>query len=602
MSEAQIRELFGYVEVDTYVPGSVETLAPQQQAAFHTSGSPNPLASSQQSPTPLSNQSGFAVPPLRSPTQLNSESATSAAKTNSELIAERFPSWFNKPMVKIKPKVTPGYVVKELRPIWGTRFNGQGDIINYLARPQVPVPRIIVIEEYTTVSYLGNYGAGRAVKTFSLLPGEKTTISVRTYKDKITTVESSKNVIDSLSASSATELDTLIQREQGNMSSSSDSSSGSGSSYSTTTDSQNSSKSFGISGGLNLGFVSVGGGYGKSISDVSTSSGGMSSTYDYNHTGVRQSNINALDSAMQKHVQQSNSQRTIDVNTTTSDTAQSGEEDVTVRELKNVNLNNTLNFVFRQLLQEYTTITYLSNLKFAYTNGYPESFTMVDLNNLPNMLMDIIDTTDPTTMPNVLCKLLNPYCSVMNWEDDFKQFVEKVTVPFANCLQLGGNCSTQGTETLYRINKACIDTYNVSPLDLSFNGVILSVKKQTLQTSSVYADALLGRGDALDCFNQKAQNSENIASYINNIVAMQRLEDSMQTTTNNQAFADQQIAMGAKQIEVTTQQMDVINGLSAVNDKATLYKKVFGECCDVPQSCCGGGCGCDCADKDSGTP
>jgi len=38
--------------------------------------------------------------------------------------------------------------------------------------------------------------------------------------------------------------------------------------------------------------------------------------------------------------------------------------------------------------------------------------------------------------------------------------------------------------------------------------------------------------------------------------------------------------------------MDVINHLPAETDKATLYKKVFGDCCDVPQSCCGG-CGCD---------
>ena len=304
---------------------------------------------------------------------------------------------------------------------------------------------------------------------------------------------------------------------------------------------------------------------------------------------------------MQKHIQQSNSQRTIDINTSTSDTARSGEENVTIRELENVNLNNTLNFVFRQLLQEYTTITYLSNLKFVYTNGYPESYTMVDLCNLPNMLLDIIDTTLPETMNNVLCKLLNPYCNVMNWEDDFKQFVEKVTIPYANCLQLGGNCPTQGGETIYRINKNCIDTYNVAPLDLEFNGVILSVKKQTLQTSSVYADALLGRGDALDCFNQKAQNATNIAAYINNLSAMQRLEDSMQTTVNNQAFADQQIAMGEQQIDVTAQKMDVISDLTTPADKATLYKKVFGDCCDVPQSCCGGGCGCNCADNDHET-
>jgi len=73
-------------------------------------------------------------------------------------------------------------------------------------------------------------------------------------------------------------------------------------------------------------------------------------------------------------------------------------------------------------------------------------------------------------------------------------------------------------------------------------------------------------------------------------------------TANNQLFADQQLDMGEKQIvltekqaDVVTQQMDVVTGITDPLEKATHYKKVFGSCCDVPQSCCGGGCGCDCA-------
>lgn len=519
------------------------------------------------------------------------------------------------PPLQLVPRAEPklslkaDYAANELRPYDVCRINGQAPITKYVSRPPLPVPRLIVIEEYTTTSFLGNYGAGRTVKTFSLFPGERTTISVRTYKDRVTTMASSKNVLDSFSDSSATALDTLMQEEQGILSATSDTSGGSGNSFTTTTDSRNSQKSFGISGGLNLGFASIGGGYGKSQSESSTTTGGMSSTYDYSNTSVRQSNMNTLSTALNKHVQQSNAARQIDVNTSTNDTMQSGEETVTVREIANVNLNNTLNMVFRQLLQEYTVITYLSNLKFAYTNGYPESYTVVDLCGLPNMLQDILDDTDPNTLNDVLCKLLSPYCSVLNYEDDFLQFVEKLPIPNANCLQFD-NCDPSPDEYIFRINKACTDTYSDGVVDFTVNGVILKVQKQTLQTSSLIVDALLGRGDALDCFNQNAQNATNISAYVSNLQSMQQLTDSVQTTANNQLFATQQLDMGTKQIDlvtqkkdVVTQQMDLVTGITDPLDKATHYKKVFGDCCDVPQSCCcSGDCTCGGTTTETTTP
>ena len=139
--------------------------------------------------------------------------------------------------------------------------------------------------------------------------------------------------------------------------------------------------------------------------------------------------------------------------------------------------------------------------------------------------------------------------------------------------------------------------------------MILRVQKQTLQTSSLIADALLGRGDALDCFNQNAQNASNISAYTAAMQSMQRLTDSVQTTANNQLFADQQLELGDKQVELATkkvdmaaQQMDVITSITDPLAKATHYKKVFGDCCDVPQSCCGGGCGCTCAEETTPTP
>ena len=488
-----------------------------------------------------------------------------------------------------------------LRPVVTQLVNNFGQKIQYIPAPQICVPRILVIEEYTTASYLGPYGAGRVVNSFSLFPGERTTISVSTYQDQtvgnssssISTTATADNVIDSMSDSAASEFDNALQAEQGNSDYASSTDSGSGSSFSASSDSQNSSKAWNVGGSVSLfGMVSIGGGYGQSNSDTSTSSGGMSNTYGYSSTGIRSSNSSTIDNAINKTVQSANAARqsatsvnTTSANSTTSTfTASSGSTSSTIRELYNPNVSCVLNIIARVLLQQYTTITYLSNLKFAYTNGYYETNTIVDLPNLVNMLTDIIE---PGCVDTVLCTLLSPYCSVMNYQDNFLEFIELITVPNAGCvatymqqananMQMSPPCvPTQ--ETFWRKKKACVDTYTDGVLNITVNGVILSVTQQTLLTPSIIWDALLGQGNALDCFNQKAQDATATAAYINNLSSMQQLEDSIQNTTNDNAVIQQKIGV-----------VTALSTISDVTQQAILYKKVFGDCCDVPQSCCGG--------------
>ena len=114
-------------------------------------------------------------------------------------------------------------------------------------------------------------------------------------------------------------------------------------------------------------------------------------------------------------------------------------------------------------------------------------------------------------------------------------------------------------------------------------------------TDSLIGDALLGAGEALDCFNQKAQDASTMGDYIRNVQSMQRLEDSIQGTANNQLFATQQLDMGAQKIDMATQQEAVVQALIDAGDPvatASLYKKVYGDCCDVPQNTDNGGFGC----------
>jgi hypothetical protein len=93
--------------------------------------------------------------------------------------------------------------------------------------------------------------------------------------------------------------------------------------------------------------------------------------------------------------------------------------------------------------------------------------------------------------------------------------------------------------------------------NIKVNGVIADITYRTLPTDSVIVDALLGQGEALDCFNLNLQDAAVLAADLENQEKQQALE--------------------------------IINTIGDPTQKATLYKKVFTDCCDVAQS----GCGCN---------
>ncbi len=289
-------------------------------------------------------------------------------------------------------------------PIVCEKFGGFSTKINLIKKPVKPYPKIYIIEEYKTCSFLGDYGAGRTVQTYSLLPGEKSTITVKTYRDSNITKTRAENLLDSMSKSSADEMEKFIEEEN--------------SSSETNTDSINNNVKVDVSISAKLfKLVNL-----KVDSSISRSR---------NKTASRTANSRSLNRALNKHVSQSNSSRSVEVNTSTTENVKEGEENSTVREIQNINKSRVLNFVFRQLLQEYISITYLSNIRIAYTNGYMETLRVVDLEDLNSLLEEIII---PSEIENVTKEILKSYCKIMNYKDEMLQFIEQVTVNYGDCL------------------------------------------------------------------------------------------------------------------------------------------------------------------------
>jgi hypothetical protein len=409
--------------------------------------------------------------------------------------------------VKPLPAVTVGksYIdhlihlikIKRFAAVAVPKFGNYGSQVQIVPRPPVPQPVLYIIEEYKTTSFLGDYGAGETVKTFSLLPGEKHTITVRSFREKTSTQMRSDNVMDSFSQSSAKEFENLLQEEKQTQNS----------------ESTSKGKQSGGSIGLSIKWLSLGGNKSKSSSSTAT----------------RASNSSSLSKALQKHSDSTNANRQITVNTTTSDSQRESLEESSVREIVNPNLSRVLNFVFRQLLQEYVSITYLNDIKIAYNNGHPESFKVVSIEELDDLLNEVLL---PEHHQAVRQMIWHEYHEVENHLGNRQVFLEeKQTTDFDGSVRKH-----------FHKRKNLTDTYLYPGADgdmpLSVEGVILNVDLNTLRTDSLVTDALLGQGEALDCFNSHAQEAKTQAMYLDN--ANKELQNARQEVENAKAQAEKQ--------------------------------------------------------------
>jgi hypothetical protein len=376
-------------------------------------------------------------------------------------------------------------VKQGLMPVVVDSFGGRPDIV-LVPQPTKPNPSVYLIEEYGVASYLGDYGAGKTVSTFSLLPGETTTISISTYQERTETSSQAESILDSFTQDSADEFESTLQTETGE------------SNEDTTSDDTTSHYDIGLKIDL-FGITNIGGETDTAL-DNSTSS-------------TRESYANMTSDAMEKHVTNSSSSREVDVNTTSSSTDTTRKERSITRTLENINRSRVLNFAFRQLQQEYITVTYLKNVRVMYTNGYPESVQIVEIPQVPAMLRTVLR---PGQVDAASARILESYCSVYNYLGERITFIERVTEKIGDC----PFATPDKTVTFFRKRRDLADTYE----NIKVRGVILKVDQHILRTSSLIADAILGQGESLDCYNMELQAAAVDRSNLSNDVTRTALE------------------------------------------------------------------------------
>jgi hypothetical protein len=147
-------------------------------------------------------------------------------------------------------------------------------------------------------------------------------------------------------------------------------------------------------------------------------------------------------------------------------------------------------------------------------------------------------------------------CNIIDYTGTKTSFIELIREDNANCINPTAPHVVSDYVRKRRINKV-IDgvTYSVeleqTAKGKTVPGIITSVQSRIVRTSSLVVDALLGQGEALDCYNQKLQDAASINAHLTNLENVQKINT----------------------IE-----------LMAPDVRPDAYKKIFGECCPTPQN------------------
>ncbi|TCO60496.1 hypothetical protein [Actinocrispum wychmicini] len=334
----------------------------------------------------------------------------------------------------------------------------------FLPTPVRRTPSLLLVEYYRLSSFPARYGAGRTIKTFSLLPGEKTTIRVRTYKRSTVTMKETSSILDSVTTETESEFERTVLAEQSNQDATSRS-------LEYHAEAQAEGRA---TWGWGSASVRVEGGV----------AGAMNTS--------RAEFAKNLSNAVSQNAARASSRRDVQIDTSLDMVREEREELAVERELENINLSRTLNFVFRQMNQEFVTLLHLVDLRVAFFNGYAESRTEVPLHQLDQLLGTFVTKEK---RESVRAQVLAAVSAIT---DHTGAQATKFVEPVPNSAVTGSMRVNPGYRSYYRVapNSAAV----------SVPGVIVAADQNVMRTDGIVVDSFLGLGTALDEYSNGLQD------------------------------------------------------------------------------------------------
>ena len=333
-------------------------------------------------------------------------------------------------------------------------------------------PGLVLVEHYQLTSVPARYGAGRTIKTFSLLPGETTNIRISTYKRSTQSTQQTSSILDSVTDESQNEFGRTVNSEQSNQA--------------------NASKTFEYraeaeaQGQANWG-------WGSASAKVS---GGVSGSSN----SAREELSKNITNAVSQNTARASAKRDVQVDTSLDVKLEEGEEQAVERTLENINVSRTLNFVFSQMTQEYVTLLHLVDVRVAFFNGHAESRDEVPLADLDRLLTDCLQ---PDHIADVREQVLTALRGITDYKGDARPDLVRSAGPDGN--------------GPFQIDTTLSSTYTgPDGRDHTVPGIIIGTDSHILRTDGITVDAFLGQGNALDDYSTGLQTQAVRSEQIDN--------------------------------------------------------------------------------------
>ena len=341
-----------------------------------------------------------------------------------------------------------------------------------------PIPSLFIVQVIGISSFLGDYGLGRTVKTFSLLPGESTTIHTRTWRASEESVSQASSIIDSFDESAADRFSSSVQSET------------------TDTATQDKTENW---------YVDAEAGASFGVASASVSGGGAgeysSSTEEFSR---------AVDEAVREHCAESSSHRETSVTSSSEASVSTEDEEVIERSIKNINVSRVLNFTFRELNQAYLTKTHLKDVRIAFSNGNSGAWREEPVASMRKLIAEVIR---PDRVDAVCSDIIRTIAIVQSVEQLPVKVLEEVQLdpcsvrarvrdaqPDKNCVYAAPLADGR---LYYRFKRGPLAQATDEPHPVE--GVVVQQRDVMLASDSVVVEALLGATDALDDYSHQLQ-------------------------------------------------------------------------------------------------
>jgi hypothetical protein len=357
-------------------------------------------------------------------------------------------------------------------------------------------PAVFLIEEYRLTSFLGRYGLGRTLTAMSLFPGEETTIRLKSWRNSSTTRTDTSSVIDSEEKEISNRFSEKVSQESSN----------------TTTVQEKSSWEVAGSASADWG-----------VAKASVSGGASAET----QTG-REHFARIATEQVGENAREARSHRKTEVGASTTTSVAEGEEESIERVIRNINLRRTLNFIFRELNQEYVTRLHMTGIRFAYAiPGKAGTWTEYTLDEFPTLLdiaivqprrkqvaADILATV--ATVHDLALKPVYPLQLIKVAPNGSLTVSElKPIANTANGLN-PDDMPVKGSRRSLRWKPGPLSPANADPSTdpqteadpHAVDGVLSSQQFNVMPTGAIVVDAALGKQDALDYYAIQSQNEQ----------------------------------------------------------------------------------------------